>query len=90
MAVEPPSIRALDFQIPGFFVSTGLAAPTTCLNYYVSSICNDLPLSTNFSESNLPLSTNFSESNLPLSTRKTFTIHGLLWKTGADAQNRTL
>ena len=48
---------------PGFgffnFVSTGLAAPTTCLNYYLSSICNSLPLSTNFRGGSLPLSTNF-------------------------------
>ena len=49
-----------------------------------------LALSTNFFGGSLALSTNFFGGSLALSTRKTFTIHGQMWKIGPDPKNRTL
>ena len=90
-AAEPPSIRVLDSEIPGFFVSTGSVAPTTCFNYYLSSICICYLLARTLEGECYLLARTLEGAMLSLSPWKTPPIHGLLWKTSTGTMaNRAL
>ena len=103
-AAEPPSIRALDSLIPGFFVSTGPAAPTTC-NLLLVFYMYGCPVCTCFRGGGCPVCTcfrdlwvsglhveNCSESHNPveIGNLRPMTISGALRDTESPGRERTI
>ena len=80
-AAGPPSIRALDSLIPGFFVSTGVVAPTTCSLTTCLTICKGVPKARRIAGGGGPESAKNCPGGGPESAWKTLSNHGCLWIT---------
>ena len=71
-------------------LSTVVVATTTCLNYYLSSICIVTLLARTSEGEVTPLARTFGLRSDTLSTWKTAPIHGQMWKTAPGAKNWAL